>query len=163
MPVSVILGVAAPAQLAERGRDTRRSESLSHQELIQARMLGGVGNARASAHLLLKSLRDERPLVDVREHFGERLAGDVLRDPHGAQLAHDAQAPAPLHIRRRARIRPSHPRIVQLFRFEQMFNDAVDFVGWMFAIGQAVAQFLFRQLAPREHPQGVGVGGHVGV
>jgi hypothetical protein len=65
-------------------------------------------------------------LVQVAEHLGGRLGGDVPRDPHPGQLADDAQPSAPLHGHRRPRMRPRHAPVVQGAGLEQMCEGRVD-------------------------------------
>ncbi len=90
----------------------RRREPLSHQELIQAGVFGGVRDARAPAQLLLQRLRNECAFVHVREDLRQGLIGNVAGNPHRAQLTHHAQSPAALYVSRRARVRPRHTSIV---------------------------------------------------
>src|SRR6266542_2852790 len=95
---------------AQGSADGRRGETLAHEKLVDARILGLRGNLRLAAELLLEGFGNQRALVGLAERRRERLSRNVLLDAHFLQLALDAQASASFDLHRRPHVlRGSEP------------------------------------------------------
>src|SRR6266545_1034766 len=144
---------------AQGSADGRRGETLAHEELVDARILGLRGNLRLAAELLLEGFGNQRALVGLAERRRERLSGNVLLDAHFLQLALDAQASASFDLHRRPHVRRGDTRIVQRAVLEEKVDGAIDVFLGVLAIAQPLTDLLDGQLTPSEQEQRVNIGG----
>jgi len=62
----------------QKGGDRSRGESLPHEKLEDARVLGRRVDLPVAAQLLLERPGDQRPFIDLAERLSER---DVIGSP----------------------------------------------------------------------------------
>jgi hypothetical protein len=150
-----VVGVVSAPKLPQRGHYAGRAEALSHEVLIQSGVFRLIRDSRTPAHLFLQRLPDERSLVEIAEHLGQRLRRDLLADSHRLQFAHDADPSAALHLRGRSRKRARDPRVIECACLEQMGDGRIYVLGRVLTIEKAGAQLGCRQLTPSKKTQAV--------
>ena len=146
------------AQLAQRVGHDRGREALTHQVLVESRVLGGGDRRAPVAQFLLDGAVDQRPFVDIAEDVGDSGGGDVAGDALGVKFTLYTEAPAAFDVHSRPRVRVGHAVVVERSRFNQVRDGGVDIVARVLAIEQARAALGYRQFAAGEEAQRIGEG-----
>jgi len=152
--------VLLPPELAQFRGDDGRGESLAHQMLVQARVLGGVDGTWPSAKPLLKRARDEGALVLLSEYLADGFGRGFLVDAPRLQLAQDAEPATSLDVGGGPRVGTRDTGVIQAAGLEEMRDRLIDFGLGVLAIQQACAALDHRQLAAGEKMEGIKVGRH---
>ena len=136
-------------------------------EQISMQALKGLGvlQRRAVAQPAIERLLQERAFVQLGEHFGDGVAGDLPGDAERFDLTDHARAAAVLEPYFGPRTRQGRAPIVERALPAEPRKRGVDVVLVELALEEPGAELRFRELAPRKKRQrrdvrAVGVIGH---
>lgn len=101
----------------------------------------------------VERLLDQEVFIEIPEHVGHRLPGELARDANRFELAQRAQPSMTLHMRFRPRARQRGAPVVQGALALQAIDSRVDVVRLELAPRESRPHLRFRQFAPRQHAQ----------
>ena len=137
-------------------------EALADQVPIQPLKLLVVGDGLAAAEAFGERCLEVRVVVDVAEDLVDGAPRGRRRDARVLDLPADAQLAAAPDRRFGPRDRLRDPHVVDGALLAQARDGGVDGVGVVAAPREPLAHLRLRQLAPREHPEPVEIGGSAG-
>jgi hypothetical protein len=139
--------------LAEERGDAFGVEALAKQVAVNATEDGGVAQLGPMSQATLQRLLQQLRLINLREYFGDGLAGDLPRDAERFDLADDTRPAAALDAHLRARAGERGAPVVERALAPQA-RDGVVYVMWFeFAAGEPLAHLRLGEFAAGEERQ----------
>jgi len=152
------IGTASQPSL-QRAKNAIRLETLADEIAEQSLEDAIVERAGPAAKPASDRRIEECIGIDVLERFGDGAVGNGAADARRFYFLPHAELATAARERLRPRNGFGDPLIVQRALRTKLFDRLLDRVGLVPAARQPLADLRFRELTPREHLEGVEVGG----